>query len=238
MIDAIYCLCIDKRKSMWDSLEEDIRIVLNRPMRKFIAGLGKDRTLQYNHIDLPYSKDMHRYCTYGNEKTIKHHANAFLCHKKIFKEAQLRAYNNILFVEDDARFLRERFRPIFFSYKIQSFLNSNNWDIVYLGWWLKLTPEGTEDREDLELRWKNNREFNIEPVPSPPAVAHKICGLHGILVHHRIFDHLAGAAWGPMDSYIHHNSDNFNLYYIWPKIIHTPSNFSECEQAYFNRNKL
>ncbi len=121
---------------------------------------------------------------------------------------------------------------------MQNFLLREAWDIIYLGWWLKLTPYSSEDREDLESRWKNNKEFDIEVPPQPPVVAHKICGLHGVLVNHTVFQHLSEVPYGPIDSYLHQNSDSFKNYYIWPKIIHTPSNFSECEKAYFKRNEL
>lgn len=235
MIDKIVCLGLDKRKNLWPSLETQIKKYFNKKLDIFIAGNGDDLSIRYNHIDIDYQGEPF---VYGTEKTIKSHFNAYLCHKKIAYEAYTENINKLLFLEDDSYLINSRFEKIFFSDKMHKFLQRSDWDVLYLGWWQTKTDGVSEDREDLEEKWKKNEDFGIDIVERPPKMKQEICGLHGIIFNKNFIPIIANAPYGPIDSFLNRNLDNIRAYYVWPKIIHIHSTWSYCEQGFFKRQEI
>lgn len=232
MIDKITCLSYDKRKDMWNPLKEQVERIFEKPLEMFVGGDGQDRDVEYDHIDeqppagFPFMYTLN-----------KGHYNAFLCHRKMAQRAIDEKVRNVLFLEDDAYIVEDR---AFFvrEQKFTDFLNRNDWDICYLGWWQKKTWETTENRYDLEELYKLAGIWNISPIDRPPEVAHEICALHGLLINSHFLPVIANAPTGPIDSYLNHNFERINAYFLWPKLIHVHSTFSYCEGSFTEREKI
>ena len=232
MIDKISCLCLDKREDLWTDLAVDVNNVTGKTMETFVCGNGQDPNLKYDHIDVttPPSQFL-----YGSQETILNHYNAFLCHKKMIQRAIDEGRNNLLILEDDSYFINDR-RELF--EKANEFSNKENWDILYMGWWMKRTGYTSEDREDLEAKWDADRSWGIEPVPRMPYLQHEICGLHGCLINGPFMKHLAVAKTGPLDSLIARSLNNVRAYFLWPKLIHVKSTWSYCEKSFTKRANI
>jgi hypothetical protein len=231
MIDKMVCLGLDKRKDMWPKLQEQVQRCLGIPLEIFVCGDGNDIILKYDHID---TNDIGIDFRYTRNKA---HYNAYLCHKKIFHDAYESGVNNLLFLEDDAYLIEDRMR-LLYEDKCKEVIESNRWDVIYLGWWQKRTGYLSEDREDLEDIWQRHKLFNIEEVPHPPFLQHETCGLHGILISRPILKVLANASYGPIDCFLHQNFNLLRAYFMWPKVVHTYSTWSYCENNMCNRNVI
>lgn len=231
MIDKAVCLGLDKRKDMWPKLKDQVKRHLDLDLEIFVAGDGSDNELVYDHVD---TKQVGMDFIYTHNQA---HYNAYLCHKKIFVKAMAQHVRRLLFLEDDAYLVEDRMH-LLSDPKCQAVLDAENWDIIYLGWWQKRTGYTSEDREDLEDIWKHHKLFNIEPVPHVPFLQHETCGLHGVLLSWRILPALATADYGPIDCFLHKNFNRFKAYFMWPKIIHTYSTWSYCENDMCNRNVI
>jgi hypothetical protein len=231
MIDKITCLAYDKRKDMWPALQEQVKLIFNKDLELFIGGDGHDSELVYDHID---TTNLPTHFLYTANKG---HYNAFLCHRKMAQRAIDENVNNVLFLEDDSYFIKDRIKILQTDYA-KYFIENGEWDICYLGWWQKKTHEGGEDRDDLEEFYKNFGSWNFSPIQRPPIVAHDICGLHGLLINRHFLSFIANAPIGPIDSLLHRNFDKINAWFLWPKLIHVHSTFSYCEGSYTERKKL
>lgn len=229
----IRCLCLDKRKDLWIKLGQKVKSLTSLEMRPFICGDGSDETLKYDHID---QSDTPEFFLYGTNETIKNHYNAFLCHKKIAQMALENKADKLIILEDDSYLVESRFKTIFFQPQIQDFIAKDNWDLLYLGWWL--TKEKTEDREDLEELWKTQGLCGIDKVPRPPEVKHEICGFHGVMINKHFIPHIVDAPIGPLDALMNRNLDWIKAYYLWPKIVHVHSTYSYCEKSFTKRNDI
>lgn len=228
----ISCLCLDKRKDMWLKLKEQVERIIGLEMETFVVGDGSDPELVYDHIDVRGWDEM---LYYGQNP--RSHFNAFLCHRKMAQRAIDEGVDQLLILEDDSYIIEDR-QEILFSDKINIFLLNEDWDIVYLGWWLTKADGNSVDREDLEKLWKEERKYDIEPVPHIPEVKYEICGLHGLLVNKHFLSAIANAPAGPIDSLLNHNFDKIKAYYVWPKVIHVHSTWSYCENSFTEREKL
>jgi GR25 family glycosyltransferase involved in LPS biosynthesis len=229
----ISCLCLDKRKEMWTVLKEQVERLLQIPMETFIVGDGSYPDLKYDHID---EKEIKHNMIYWGANHLSHY-NAFLSHRKIAQRAIDEDVDALLILEDDSYIIEDRCK-LLNSLRLEKFFAYENWDVLYLGWWLKKTGLVSEDREDLEERWKSTGAFDIEPVPHPPEMQHEICGLHGILINKHFLKWIAEAPVGPIDSLLNHNFDKINAYFFWPKIVQSHTTWSYCENAVTTRNKL
>lgn len=236
-IDKISCLCLDKRyfgKTPSYYLQNDVFYCLNLMLEKFICGDGS-YPLKYDHVDI--MKPPAAPFRYGTPGTINRHYNAFLCHKKMVQRAIDEDRENILLLEDDAYFT-SRFSEIW--NQIHDKLDTIEFDVVYLGWWMERpnSPDENGDRADLESLWAAEKKCGVDKVPRKPFIKQEICGLHGLLVNKSAFSLLANAPWGPMDSFLTTQLDRLKAYYVWPKIIHVGSGFSNCENTNVIRNKI
>jgi len=236
MIDKIMCLCLDKRKGMWDALAEDVYDVFDKPMERFICGHSADPDLEYDYIDETEVPPNQAFA-YGND-TMIHHYNAYCCHKAMAYKALDSDCNNVLFLEDDALILTVRAHKILEDQRIRRFIKSEAWDIIYLGWWLKDADSDNEDGAMAEELWATEQDYDITHVPHPPIVAHEICALHGLLISKNFLPIIAHAPYGPIDSYLGRHLDQIKAFYMWPKIIHVHSGFSYCEGSHTERNIL
>lgn len=235
MIDAVYMLGIDKRKHMWGSIQDQVKYFLTKELRIFVAGNGQDKDLTYDHIDLPASRELYSKSTYGNDITRKNHANAFICHQKIFKEALDLGYDNILHLEDDCYFIENRWNTIFPSTLVQDFIDNGDYDALYLGWQQREYPADTDELTRVEYAWEDSRTYNIErarPIFIP------ISGLHAVLLKRSMIERLAKLEQGPVDSFLNRNLERFKLYYIAPKIIGALECYSQAECRHQKRPKL
>jgi len=232
MIDKITCLSYDKRKDMWPPLKKQVLDIFGKPLEMFIGGDGLDRDIKYDHLDMPVPPNIQFLYTAN-----KGHYNAFLCHRKMAQRAIDEGVNNVLFLEDDAYFIEERV-PFLRNDDFEEFTQSTAWDICYLGWWQKKTADSSENRDDLEELYSTYGHYGISPVDRPPVVAHEICALHGLLINKHFLPAIANAPIGPIDSYLHHNFDKINAWFLYPKLIHVHSTFSYCEGSHAERKKL
>lgn len=225
------CLGLDKRKDMWSELSNQVKQLLGIDLEIFVAGNGSNIDLNYNHIDT----DQIGYdFTYTRNPS---HYNAYLCHKKIFQQAVDNDVDILLFLEDDAYIIAQRI-SLLNTDEVSSFIFKQNWDVIYLGWWMKRTGYISEDREDLEEVWLKHGLYGINKVPTRPYLQHECCGLHGILINRTILKQLTNAEYGPIDTYLHTNFNKINAYFLWPKLIHTHSTWSYCENSMCNRNLI
>lgn len=231
MIDKVVCLGYDKRKDMWAKLADQVNRCLHKHLEIFIAGDGQDQELKYDHID---TNNIGNDFIYTRNKS---HYNAYLCHKEIFTQAVQDGVNTLLFLEDDAYIIEDRVH-LLWEYKCHKIITSDCWDIIYLGWWQKRAGYVSEDREDLEDVWKRYQLFNIEPVPHVPFLQHETCGLHGVLLRAPLIKQLSHAQYGPIDSFLHKHFSTIDAYFMWPKVIHTYSTWSYCENDMCHRNEI
>lgn len=232
-IDKVTCLCFDKRKELWPRLSEQVKRTVGKDLELFIAGDGQDADLKYDHIDTNELRGPFLY------NLNKGHYNAFLCHKKMAQRAIEEDVKNVLFLEDDAHIVEDR-AILLRMPQVTTFIDSDSWDVIYLGWWQKLTQDGSEDRDDLEKRWRENKEWGLSYIDRPPAVAHEICALHGLLINRSFLPIIANAPAGPIDSFLLHNFDNMKIraMFMWPKIVHVSSGWSYCENSFAKRSDI
>lgn len=243
MIDAVYCVCLDKRKDLWSTLEKQVNDIIGLPLNKFIVGNGQDATLNYDLIDQPFSRDMFNYCKYGTPITIAAHANCFLSHKAILKQVKSKGYKNVLLLEDDAHIIADRWNLIMKDGWIYSFIKGDNreltsWDLIYAGWWVQKTREDTGDQLLVEKAWRDTGEWAVKKVPTIPEVYNKICGFHGVIINESAYDRLIEAEYGPMDSWVGNHMDELKLFYTLPKVITAKSCFSYGENGFVERAEL
>ena len=164
------------------------------------------------------------------------HYNAFLSHQKIFQRAYNENVDRLLLLEDDAYIIESRMH-IWNSEATQDFIKNGYWDLLYLGWWMtRSNQEGLSgDREDLELAYREHGDCGILPVPRPPYIKHEVCGFHGVLINGHFLEVLTDISTGPYDGIVNKNFDRINAYYMYPKLIHTKTTWSYCENAELKR---
>lgn len=225
-IDKASCLCLDTR---WDTREKDIRdielrlSILGTKIEFFTAGNGQDKDIEYDYIDDP-NPDVSRW-GYGREGFKHHHWNAFQCHQIMIQRAKDEHRQNLLMLEDDA-YLTDRFEEIWSVAQTRV----PDFDILYLGWWI-----GTEGDDFNEKVEKNYREKGIIGVDK----VRQVGGLHGALINNSMFDFLLSLpANNPIDCQLNRYHHQIKSYYLFPKIIHTRTCYSECEGSIIERHDL
>ena len=101
-----WCLCLDKRKELISQLEEQVNRLLGLTLNKFWCGDGKDSDIPYDKIDIEIDPSQYMNAPGRN------HYNAFLSHKKLFREASKNG-ETILFLEDDAYIIESRISTLY-----------------------------------------------------------------------------------------------------------------------------
>lgn len=244
MINQVHCLCLDKRQNLWPKIEEDCERLTGLKVNKFIVGDGKNKNLKYDYVDSK-DKSLWNLLKSPAQHSYLGHANAFLAHKQLFskiyeKYRPKNAWNvpnkgNILFLEDDCLFLN-RFEEIYNNEDIQDFLSQKDFDILFLGWWKKFYKVDSVDGNLIEQAWCDDKKFGITRELS--TTHNKISGLHGAVINSSFLKVLANVERGPIDSFINENLDKYRVFYIYPKIIHTISTWSYCENHDEPRSEL
>ena len=232
MIDAVYVLALDKRKDFIPPLEKQVNDILGLPLNKFWCGGGADPLIKYDHIDIP-KEECAQFLERPAEHSMRGHANAFLCHKKMLFRASY--YERVLFLEDDAYFIEGRWKSLSEFGKKQ--IHEDNYDALYLGWQGREHPNDSDDMDVAEEYYKLTGQGRID---SCKIGGPKISGLHGIVMTQPLMEYLVNVYKGPLDSYLnsHWALDCFNMFYIRPKIIGSKACFSYCEQKWQDRSLL
>jgi len=235
-VNKAYCLCVDKRKEHWLDLKQQCESK-GLEFNRFLVGKGELFDIkEYDRIDTQIPTSNFRWGYGGHLKDsfeatyekITHHYNAFLSHQEMARKALEDGDEKVLFLEDDAYFT-ERFDEV--AEKIKPDIENIEYDMLYLAWWIG--NEGDQFNEDIEKIWKEKGDAAISR-------AHRIGGLHGVIISRRILDIITRLdAVDPIDSQLSkffHNK--IKSYFVAPKIIHDKGIFSECEQNLIERTKL
>ena len=225
-IKDAYCLCLDKRQKHWEELREQCE---SRGIKfhRFLVGKGElFPKEEYDYIDSP-NPPIENW-GYGREDTAPNHCNAFLSHKVMAARAIEEGLEEVLFLEDDAYFT-SRYEDVL--EKVSDGIDSLDWDMMYLGWWIgNEYDEWNEIIEEEYLREGSSSVGRVRAAPNP------IGGLHAVIVKKKVLEVMSVLPpIGPVDSILNHNFHNgpftINSYYVMPKIIHDKVIFSECEQS-------
>jgi hypothetical protein len=225
-IKDAYCLCLDKRQKHWEELREQCE---SRGIKfhRFLVGKGElFPKEEYDYIDSP-NPPIENW-GYGREDTAPNHCNAFLSHKVMAARAIEEGLEEVLFLEDDAYFT-SRYEDVL--EKVSDGIDSLDWDMMYLGWWIgNEYDEWNEIIEEEYLREGSSSVGRVRAAPNP------IGGLHAVIIKKKVLEVMSVLPpIGPVDSILNHNFHNgpftINSYYVMPKIIHDKGIFSECEQS-------
>lgn len=224
-------MCLDKRKELWTQLKEDCE-QLGMTFEPFIVGDGLDKNLTYNKTNvIPPS----------NQKFLhilsKGHYNAFTSHKQMAKEALEQNLEYVLFMEDDAYIIKERFLKFMEEFKIFEQQNKN-WDAIYVGWWMQNKNDGSGNIKGIEKWYSRYKKVCIETILRKPIITNEISGLHGILLKPTVLEFIKNCTFGPIDAALNRNLDIFNMYATYPKVMHTKSTFSYCDESFSKREIL
>jgi len=223
-IDKVMCLCLDRREKEWMRLKNECENI-GLEFEPFIAGDGTHYHKHwYDQIDNP-CPDISGW-GYGRDGFKHHHWNAFQCHKKMFQNAIDQNLENVLILEDDA-YITSRFIPVWDTVKNNL---PDDYGIIYLGWWIG--DENDEWNLGAELQFQDQGIVELEE-------AKQIGGLHGALVHKRMFKFLMSLPPNnPIDYQLNLYHKQLPTYFLSPKIIHTKTMYSVCEGSVITRNTL
>ena len=238
MIKTIHMLSLDKRKEFWPKIEQDCKEILGLEINKFICGDGTDTTLKYDHID---SKDdsLWNYLVRPATHSYRMHANAFLCHKKMFTRilqtiSQDEMDTKFIFLEDDIYWIKNRWNSL--SEYGWDYIKNGEYDILFLGWQAKEHPNDlSDDLESVEAYWRLTGQGDIAKCTKDGP---RVSGFHAVVLNGYSIAHLAQLNKGPVDSYINEYMLDMEVYYIRPKIIRSKTCFSYCEQKWQPRSQL
>lgn len=238
MIDTAYCLCYDKR---WQEnsgpvvqLQLDVKEYLGLDLQLFWAGDGNIPEIDYDHIDIP-KEQCAQFLDRPAEHSMKGHGNAFLCHRKMFWRVYMGNYERVLFLEDDAYFIKDRWKSL--RQEQLDFIKNGDYDGLYLGWQGRECANDSDDMERIEHRYLSLGTIGFArcEIGGP-----KISGLHGMVMTKKFIEQIMQVNnEGPMDHYIgSYMVGQFDLHYIRPKIIGSKAGFSYCENKWQDRSEL
>lgn len=228
-VDAVICLCLDKRKELWRNLEADA-LARNWNFKTFIVGDGTDDELVYDWVDPPIPDNLKWGA--GNPSLQYRHYYAFKSHAKMLEYCKKNNYSSVLFMEDDA-YITNRFNHI-----EQIIVNSKeyedlDWHLLYLGWWIggDRNKEPADINNQIEEQYKNG----IVQIRKMRACG----GLHGVIIKSTMFDWLLSfPAVNNIDCQLDNYHDLIKSYYVAPKIIHTQTAYSFTEGYVIEREIL
>lgn len=228
MINDIICLCLDKRKDLWTSLEADCaEKIPQAKFHKFIVGDGC-HDLVYNHVDP--AGNVPSTWMWGDGIQAWRHYCAFLSHKEIIKYAINNNIDNFLLLEDDAHILR-RYNNVMSQIQLPK-----EWDIIYLGWhafeYENHKFAGTNLRIEEQYK-KDGRAYIQELI--------QCGGLFAALINKTLYRTILRLPEiAPIDSQINllKFNNSIKAYNVIPMSIYTKSGISNCEGIYIERDVL
>ncbi len=234
-VDAIYCLCLDKRKETWHKLITDLKEQGWENIIPFIVGDGQDEELEYDYIDFPPGDvfDAAGF-TYGFDLESRcRHKNANYSQKLIFADALEKGYKRILFLEDDT-FQLERSDAVLnlLRNKIEAL---RNFDLLYLSYYKWEYQDDLMKGENLkiEVDWREKQACEILKVEPP------LGGLHAVVVNSHFFHTILRLPNNaPIDSSLNRIHGKIQSYLVTPQIFYVHSMYSNCEKRWTNRDKL
>lgn len=238
-VDKIYCLCLDKRESLWRELENDCK---NRgwDFTPFIAGDGSNPSLAYDLIDHTYDNFNPNYWGYGVPTGKINHYNAFRCHQEMIKRCKQEGVKSVLMLEDDS-YIPQRFDSIYKCIIDKTDISESKYvlddfDLLYLGWWQWEVDEvGKHAGRNLTIEdnWTRKGIWGVGRVS-------QVGGLHGVIITENMFDIILNfPAVNPVDFQINQfGHSRLRSYFVYPKMIGLKSCYSETEKAFYQRDNL
>lgn len=224
IIDSCQCLCLDKRKEHWEKLEKEC-LDVGIPFERFVAGKG-ELLDHYDYVDNP-NPDVSNW-GYGVPGLKHTHWNAFQCHHKMIQKAKLQGKKNVLILEDDS-YLTSRFKTVWDVLKNEILVNLPQWQLLYLGWWI--------GGEDSEYTLKTEKDFAERRVIGVQKMV-RCGGLHGVIINENMYDTLLNLRpINPIDYQLNGLHGRIHSYYVYPRLIHVRSMYSETEGSVFNRQE-
>jgi len=220
----IQVLCLDKRKELWSTLLQELELVSDN-IHPFFTGDGeilpKD---QYNKIN--WDRKYMGSWGYGNsDETRWRHWNACISHKLMIERAKTNNWDKFLMCEDDI-YITSRFERVWNGVKDKI----PDFDLLYLGYWRPNEEDGYDkEHED------NFKEKNIVGIDKMDRAG----GLHAVIINSTMYDFILSLpAVNPLDSQLNAYHSKLRSYFVFPKILHVKSNFSFCENGWFERRIL
>lgn len=226
--DGVICLCLDKRKEEWLRLKREA-FELGIDLKCFIAGSGKDKTLNYDYIDDQNDHPEWVGAVAGHE--INHY-NAFRCHQGLAKMAKRFGYRSALFLEDDAYFTA-KFLDVIDKLEnddsVVDYIHSH--PITYLGWWCQ--GNDTDDYcLELEEAYKERGEVIIRSIPYGVDLG----GTHGVIFRADMYDVILSLPANiSLDSQLCFLRHYYPSVKICPKIVHVKTMYSHTEGVVIDR---
>ena len=126
--DAVICLCLDKRETLWRKLESQC-LEKGWDFKPFICGSG-DGDFQYNSIDQnAYPPMFAQSTTYPTWTKRVNAYNAWQSHKAMIEYSLKEGYESVAFIEDDLGFFPD------FDVKFKEVENCypDDWQLFYIG---------------------------------------------------------------------------------------------------------
>lgn len=235
-IDSIVCLCLDKRLEKWARICTQAKEI-HQHFYPFIVGDGEVLPKRvYDYIDEPepnvkkwyYGDHPHKRGDIVRQSKI-HQWNAFQSHQAMIDLAIEKEWENVLFMEDDATILINRWNNVF--PKVQEALSKVDYDVdmLYLGYWYN---EDTYNEVEEKYLLENKAEIK--------KVEGNIGGLHGVVINKRLFPLIKSLKpVNPIDFQLNqYGHQNINSFFVSPKLMHTISCYSYCEQQEINREPI
>lgn len=204
-----FCLTIPERRNHFKDHIKPVAKQHGIDAREFLAG----RDIQDGSDLPPRFANSTTYPTWW--KTPRPY-NAWKAHNAIFRKAKELNLTRVLMMEDDSEFSHD-YREVIDS--VADFFKENFSPLIYLGSYLQ--------------------EGRYEMVAPHIARVNGCGGLHGVIIHHSLFDKLINLnPLGPYDdtiSRLYHRT--YEAYAIVPQVINQKSGFSFIENCNLEKPK-
>ena len=212
MIEKIVVLNVDKRYEEFDRIKNDL---INRyykgKIERFLVGKGNIRPKEeYGRIDEERTSDLWHRGAFANLPNSYH---AFKSFQAIISKALVDGNNNVLILEDDAKFTNIDDFTETFNNAIEQ-IQGTECDLLYLG---------------ANHTWAKTKEINKNLLKLNGSVC-----WHAVWINKPLFKNiLTWTADRPIDLKAAQSlHDEYNCFAVWPTIITQKPGFSEVEQKY------
>lgn len=213
MFQRAVCLNLDKRLAEQDRLAREFGEA-GLYLEFFVAGDGSIPNIVYNHIDMPAPSGRHGYPAWVNRPNSY---NAFLCFKKIIREAQADDIESVALVEDDCTLL-PNFKEVLNEVN-QELKDVPPWDMLYLCANHTWTPTTQVAPHLLKLNGSGGFQF--------------------VIIRHKLFQvFLDMPLDAPIDAKAGALHSKYNCYAVWPNIAIPLAGYSYCEGTSYDNTKL